>query len=169
MTVAIQQLMGQIERIRDGFHRAVFDDADLDVAMAALADDCTLVNLPMGTGAGGAEAVRRHLAEDVLPHRPDGLTFRRVSRTVDKFRLVEEAVVAFTHDRELPWLLPGVAPTHRRAEVLAISVVTVRHKTRQNVVGTLISAQRTLWDHAGLLAQLGLEPADVVVEGRATA
>ena len=168
MTVAIQQLIWQIERTRDGFHRAVYDDADLDAAMAALADDCTVLNLPVGTGAGGGDAVRRHLAEEVLPHRPDDLTFRRVSRTVDKFRLVEETVVAFTHDRELPWLLPGVAPTHRRAEVLAISVVTVRHRTRQNVVASLITAQRTLWDHAGLLAQLGLEPADVMVEGRVT-
>ena len=169
MTVAIQQLIWQIERTRDGFHRAVYDAADLDAAMATLAEDCTLVNLPVQTGAGGGEAVRRHLAEDVLPNRPDDLTFRRVSRTVDKFRLVEEAVVGFTHDRELPWLLPNVAPTHRRAEVLAISVVTVRHKTRQNVVESLITAQRTLWDHAGLVAQLGIEPADVVGKGRASA
>jgi hypothetical protein len=42
-----------------------------------------------------------------------------ISRTVDRFRPVDEAMVSFTHDRELPWLLPGTGPTHRQAEVRA--------------------------------------------------
>ena len=54
--------------------------------------------------------------------------------------------MAFTHDRELPWLLPDVAPTGRRVEVLAVAVVTVRRGR--------IAEHRTLWDHHGLLAQL---------------
>lgn len=64
-----------------------------------------------------------------------------------------EATVGFTHDREMPWLLPGVAPTHRHVEVLAISVVSVRR--------TRITSHRTLWDNAGLLAQLHLDPSDL--------
>ena len=68
-------------------------------------------------------------------------------------------MVAFTHDRELPWLLPGVAPTRRRAEVLAMSVVTVRH--------SLVTSCRTLWDHADLVAQLRLDPAHVRAAPRA--
>lgn len=157
MTVGIQQLMWEIEGIRDAFHAAVHTTGDLDAALAALTEDCTLVNLPVGTGAAG-DRLRGHLADDVLPHLPADLSFRRISRTVDKFRVVEEATVAFTHDRELPWLLPGAAPTGRRAEVLTISVVTFRHsrinahRTRSEICG-----HRTLWDHAGLLAQLGLE------------
>jgi len=59
----------------------------------------------------------------------------------------------FTHDRELPWLLPGIAATHRRAAVLAVSVVTVRRSR--------ITAHRTLGDHTALLAQLRLDPAQV--------
>ena len=64
--------------------------------------------------------------------------------------MVDEERVSFLHDRELPWLLPGVAATGRRAEVLAISVATVRQ-------GRLL-AVRTLWDHTTLLAGLGLPP-----------
>jgi carboxymethylenebutenolidase len=158
MTVAIQQLIWKIERIRDAFHQALYAAADLDAALAVTAADCVLVNLPVGTGASTQDGLRRHLAEEVLPHLPADLTFRRVSRTVDKFRLVEEAVVGFTHDREMPWLLPGAPPTHRRAEVLAISVVTVRHKTAHGGVDSRITAHRTLWDHSGLLAQLHLAP-----------
>ena len=32
-------------------------------------------------------------------------------------------MVSFTHDLELPWLLPGVGPTHRRATVQVIAIV----------------------------------------------
>ena len=48
----------------------------------------------------------------------------------------------------LPWLLPGVEPTFRRAEVLAIAVVGFERG--------LIRSQRVLWDHATLVGQLGI-------------
>ena len=156
MTVGIQQLMSQIEQIRDAFHTAVYSDQDLDGALSATTADCVLVNLPTGTGASGHDGLRRYLADDVLPHLPADLIFERISRTVDQRRLVEEATVAFTHDRELPWLLPGVPPTHRRAQVFAISVVSFRHASRLGVTESLISVHRTLWDQSGLLAQLRL-------------
>jgi carboxymethylenebutenolidase len=103
------------------------------------------------TGATGRQAVERFYADQVLPHLPDDLELRRISRTVDRWRLVDETTVSFTHDRELPWLLPGAEPTFRRAEVLAIAVVGFDR--------TRIRSQRVLWDHATLAAQLGLNPA----------
>ena len=48
----------------------------------------------------------------------------------------------------LPWLLPGVEPTFRRAEVLAIAVVGFERSR--------IRTQRILWDHVTLAAQLGI-------------
>jgi carboxymethylenebutenolidase len=149
MTKAVQDLMVAVERTRDAFAAAV-RDGDVDAALATVAADVVLTTLPVGTGARGADALRRHLADDVLPHRPVDLTVRRVSRTGDRWRVVDEEVVAFTHDRELPWLLPGVPPTGRPVEVLAISVVAVRRER--------ITEHRTLWDHHGLLTQLGLLP-----------
>ena len=67
---------------------------------------------------------------------------------MDRFRLVDEATVLFIHDRELPWLLPGIGPTYRRAEVLAITVVAFER--------VRIRSQRVLWDYATLTAQLGV-------------
>jgi carboxymethylenebutenolidase len=150
VTKAVQDLMVAVERARDAFATAVFVDGDLEAAMARVAPDVAFSTFPAGTGARGADALRRHLADDVLPHRPADLTTTRVSRTGDRFRVVDEARVAFTHDRELPWLLPGVAPTGRHVEVLAISVVAVRKER--------ITEYRTLWDHHGLLTGLGLLP-----------
>jgi carboxymethylenebutenolidase len=149
VTKAVQDLMVAVERTRDAF-AAALRDGDLDAALDLVSDDVALTTLPVGTGARGADALRRHLAEDVLPHRPVDLATTRVSRTGDRWRVVDEELVAFTHDRELPWLVPGLAPTGRRVEVLAISVVTVR---RQRIV-----QHRTLWDHHGLLVQLGAAP-----------
>jgi carboxymethylenebutenolidase len=100
------------------------------------------------TGGTGRQAVERFYADQFLPHLPADLTLRRISRTVDRWRLVDETTVSFTHDRELPWLLPGAEPTFRRAEVLAIAVVGFDR--------TRIRSQRVLWDHATLAGQLGL-------------
>jgi carboxymethylenebutenolidase len=158
VTPGIQELMRRNERVWDAY-RAAVATGDLDRAMSATETVTSLVNHPVMTGAADRDGLRRHLADDVLPHLPVDLTRRRVSRTVDKFRIVEEELVAFTHDRELPWLLPTAAPTHRRAEILAITVVTFRQG--------LIAAQRTLWDHAGMLAQLGLA-SDAVRSGSTT-
>jgi carboxymethylenebutenolidase len=150
MTKGVQDRMLAVERVRDAFHTAVYVDGDLDAALARTADDCVLGNIPSGGGAKSGADLRRYLADDVLPHIPADLTFRRVSRTGDRWRVAQEDLVGFTHDRELPWLLPGIAATHRRVEVLAISIVTVER--------SLITSHRTLWNHASLVAQLALDP-----------
>lgn len=134
--------MREVERIRDDFVRAVFVDGDVDAAAQLLAPDVELRHVPVGTGGSGIEATRRHLAADVIGHVPADLQFHRISRTVDRIRLVDEQRVRFTHDRELPWLLPGVEPTGRSVDVLAVTVAVVRQ-------GRLV-AHRTLWDQSAL-------------------
>lgn len=153
MTKMVQDLMVAVERVVDRFQAAVFSAGDLAAALSATSDDCELLNLPVGTGGRG-EALVRYLAEDVLPHRPADLAFRRLSRVVDRWRVADQTTASFTHDRELPWLLPGLAPTHRHVEVLAMSVVTVQRSR--------ITSHHTLWDHCGLLAQLDLGSAPPV-------
>jgi carboxymethylenebutenolidase len=149
----IQYLMWKLEELAAGFREALFDKGDVDAALGFLTDDCALSNVPAGTGGTGTAELRRYL-EDVVAHRPADLVFRRVSKTVDQRRLADESTVTFTHDRELPWLLPGIAPTGRQVEVLAISVVSVRHRSRAGRTTTLIAGHRTLWDQVGLLTQL---------------
>jgi carboxymethylenebutenolidase len=150
LTKAVQDLMVEVARIRDAFHAAIYARPDLDAAMELATPGCTLINIPSGSGAGG-EDLRPYLAAEVLPYRPADLSFRRLSRTGDRWRVAQEDMVSFTHDVEVPWLLPGVAPTHRRAEVLAISVVTIQRSR--------VASYRTLWDQTDLRIQLGLDPA----------
>jgi carboxymethylenebutenolidase len=146
--------MQDLELAWDAHREALLVRGDLAAALAALAAlaaEPSVTHLPARTGASGHAGVERFYAEQFLPHLPADLALRRISRTVDRWRLVDETTVSFTHDRELPWLLPGVAPTFRRAEVLAIAVVGFGR--------TRIRTQRVLWDHATLAAQLGIDPA----------
>ena len=39
---------------------------------------------------------------------------------------VDEMIVSFTHTQEMPWMLPGIAPTHRRIEVPLAAIVRFR-------------------------------------------
>jgi len=150
VTPSIAQFMRDLERAWDAHQQALLTRRDLAAALAPLAAEPAVTHIPAMTGGTGRQAVERFYAERLLPHLPDDLELRRISRTVDRWRLVDETTVSFTHDRELPWLLPGAAPTFRRAEVLAIAVVGFDR--------TRIRSQRVLWDHATLAAQLGLNP-----------
>jgi carboxymethylenebutenolidase len=146
MTTAIAQFMRELERVWDGHRDALLLRRDLTAALAHLAAGPSVLHIPAMTGAAGRDACERFYAEDVLPHLPADLVLARMSRTVDRFRLVDETTVSFTHDRELPWLLPGISPTNRRAEVLAVWIVAFERGH--------IRSQRILWDHATLTAQL---------------
>jgi carboxymethylenebutenolidase len=148
VTTAIAQFMHELERAWEAHKEALLVRRDLAAALAPLAAEPSVVHIPAMTGAAGRPAVERFYADQFLPHMPGDLVLSKISRTVDRWRLVEETTVSFTHDRVLPWLLPGVEPTFRRAEVLAIAVVGFERGR--------IRSQRVLWDHATLVGQLGI-------------
>lgn len=148
MTTAIAQFMRELERVWDEHREASIVRRDLAASLAQLAAEPSVRHLPAMTGAAGRRGVERFYAEEFLPHLPGDLVLARMSRTVDRFRLVDEMTVSFTHDRELPWLLPGVSPAGRRAEVLAIAIVGFERGR--------IRSQRIHWDHATLARQLGI-------------
>jgi len=148
MTTAIAQFMRELEGVWDEHRAALLVRRDLAAAVATMAAEPSVTHLPAMTGGTGRQAVERFYGGQVLPCLPADLTLSRISRTVDRWRLVEETTVSFTHDRELPWLLPGAEPTFRRAEVLAIAVAGF-HRMK-------ISSVRVLWDYATLTAQLNV-------------
>jgi carboxymethylenebutenolidase len=148
VTTAIAQFMRELEHLWDDHTDALLARRDEAAALATMAPVPSVLHIPAMTGASGRDGLQRFYAEDFLPHLPADLLLARISRTVDRFRLVDELTVSFTHDRELPWLLPGVSPVSRRAKVLAIAVVAFERKQIRSV--------RVLWDHATLTAQLGL-------------
>ena len=79
---------------------------------------------------------------------PADTATEEVSRTIGENRLVDELIVRFTHDIEMDFILPGVAPTGRFVE-LALAVVVDFEDGK-------ISAERICWDQASVLVQVGL-------------
>ena len=71
-----------------------------------------------------------------------------VSRTVGENRLVDEMVISFTHTIEMPWILPGVAPTGRHVEVPLVAIVGFRDGK--------LAHENIYWDQASVLKQIGL-------------
>jgi hypothetical protein len=55
--------------------------------------------------------VRRFYADYFIGHQAQDIRLELVSRTATADRVVDEMTISFTHDAEIPWVLPGVAPT----------------------------------------------------------
>jgi carboxymethylenebutenolidase len=79
---------------------------------------------------------------------PPDTTLTPVSRTVGENQLVDEMIFSFTHTQEIPWMLPGIAPTGRHVEVPLVAIVRFR-------AGKL-AHEHIYWDQASVLKQLGL-------------
>jgi carboxymethylenebutenolidase len=77
-------------------------------------------------------------------------------------QLVDEMIFSFTHTVEMPWMLPGVAPTHRKVEIPLVVVVHFRDGKLKH--------EHIYWDQASVLVQIGLlDPVLLPVFGQETA
>ncbi len=137
-----------ITDVWDAHVAAEFEAKDADAAVATMCDDATLLHVPVATGARGKEELRRFYAEVFIPSWPDDTDVTPGARVVDERHVVDELLVRGTHDRPMPFWLPGVAPTGRRFELLHVAVIAFRDG--------LIESEHIYWDQASLLVQLGL-------------
>jgi carboxymethylenebutenolidase len=125
-----------------------FETADVEATMATMTERPYLNHVPVMTGGVGREGVRRFYATYFIGHHPGDTRVDLVSRTVGESRIVDEMIHSFTHDMEMPWMLPGVEPTGKRIEVPVVAVVEFE--------GGKIAHEHIYWDQASVLAQAGL-------------
>lgn len=140
--------MSDIVDVWDAHVAAEFDQKDADAAVATMCDDAALLHVPVATGARGKDELRRFYADVFIPSWPDDTDVTPGSRTVDDTHVVDELLVRATHDRPMPFWLPGIEPTGRRFELLHVAVIGFRDG--------LIESEHIYWDQASLLVQLGL-------------
>ena len=76
-----------------------------------MVEDAYVNHVPVMTGGYGKGALRDFYSRDFIPSMPPDTTLTPVSRTVGEDQLVDEMIFSFTHTQEIPWMLPGVAPT----------------------------------------------------------
>ncbi len=92
--------------------------------------------------------MRRFYETWFIGHWPKDTSITPISRTVGDTHVVDEVMMSFTHDCEMPAILPGVKPTGRK--VMIPFVVVVGFKDGK------IAYERIYWDQASLLVQIGL-------------
>jgi carboxymethylenebutenolidase len=125
-----------------------FSTRDTQATLDTMVEDAYVNHIPVMTGGHGKEALRRFYSCDFIPRMPPDTTLTPVSRTVGKDQLVDEMIFSFTHTIEMPWMLPGVAPTNKHVEVPLVAIVQFRDGK--------LAHEHIYWDQASVLKQIGL-------------
>ena len=125
-----------------------FSTRDVAATIATMVEDAYVNHIPVMTGGYGHSALRTFYQQDFITPMPADVAIQLVSRTLGQDQLVDEIIFSFTHTEEMPWMLPGVAPTHRRVEVPLVVVVGFRDGK--------LAHERIYWDQASVLKQIGL-------------
>jgi carboxymethylenebutenolidase len=142
----------------DAHVRAEFVERSVDATMATMNDAPYVTHVPVLTGGYGRDEVRHFYTNWFVGRWPADTEVTPVSRTVGQGRVIDELIVSFTHDVEMPAILPGVAPTGRK--------VTLAHVVVMGIVDGKVTYEHIYWDQASLLVQVGLiDPAKLPVIG----
>jgi carboxymethylenebutenolidase len=135
-----------------------FVTKDVDATIATMVAEPYVWHVPALTGGSGGADVRLFYATQFIGHTPDDSVLTPIARTVSENRVIDEFVFEFTHDIEIPWMLPGVAPTGRRVRIPMVVVM--------GFDGDRVSYEHIYWDQAAVLVQLGLlDPTLLPVSG----
>lgn len=125
-----------------------FSTRDTVRTLDTMVDDAYVNHVPVMTGGRGKPELYRFYSTDFIPKMPPDTKLTPVSRTVGEDQLVDEIIFSFTHTLEMPWMLPGVAPTNRYVEVPLVVIVRFRDGK--------LAHEHIYWDQASVLKQIGL-------------
>ncbi len=133
-----------------------------EATMATMVAEPYVNHIPTMTGGVGYRDLLRFYANHFIPKTPQDTKLIPISRTIGADRVVDEMLFCFTHDIEIDWMLPGVAPTGKYVEIPLVAIVRFR--------GDKLYNEHIYWDQASVLVQIGLlDPAVLPVAGVATA
>src|SRR5215467_9303901 len=125
-----------------------FSTRDTEATLATMVEDAYVNHIPTLTGGYGKPVLRQFYSRDFIPSMPPDTKLTPVSRTVGEDQIVDEMIFSFTHTQEMPWMLPGIAPTNRHVEVPLVAVVRFRDGK--------LAHEHIYWDQASVLKQIGL-------------
>lgn len=125
-----------------------FVTRDVHATMSTMVSDPYVNHIPTMTGGVGARELKRFYEHHFINSNPDDLKMIPISRVVGADRVVDEMICCFTHNREIDWMLPGIAPTGKFVKIPLVAIVTFRD-------GKLCN-EHIYWDQASVLVQVGL-------------
>ena len=125
-----------------------FSTRDTEATLDTMVEDAYVNHVPVLTGGRGKGELRHFYSTDFIPKMPPDTKLIPISRTVGQDQLVDEMIFSFTHTIEMPWMLPGVAPTNKHVEVPLVAIVRFRDGK--------LAHEHIYWDQASVLKQIGL-------------
>jgi len=125
-----------------------FSTRDTERTLDTMVEDAYVNHVPVMTGGHGKRELGGFYSTDFIPTMPPDTRITPVSRTVGEDQLVDEIIFSFTHTQEMPWMLPGVAPTGKYVEVPLVVIVKFRDGK--------LAHEHIYWDQASVLKQIGL-------------
>ena len=125
-----------------------FASRDVAATMATMVAEPYVNHVPTMTGGVGAKMLSRFYRHHFVNSNPPDTALLPISRTVGATQVVDEMLFMFTHTTEVPWMLPGVAPTGKRVEVPLVAIIKFR--------GDKLYHEHIYWDQASVLMQIGL-------------
>lgn len=139
-----------------------FETRDVPATMATMVAEPYVNHIPTLTGGVGYAQLSRFYRHHFVHNNPKDMSLISISRTVGVTQVVDEFIMRFTHDQEIDWLIPGIAPTGKFVEIPMLGVIKFR--------GPKLCHEHIYWDQASLLVQLGLiDPTGLPVAGAITA
>jgi carboxymethylenebutenolidase len=139
-----------------------FSLRDVEATMATMVDEPYVNHIPTLTGGIGRRQLYRFYKHHFIPGLPKDTKMVPISRTVGPDSVVDEVLFCFTHDQEVDFLLPGIAPTGKRVEVPLVVIIQFR--------GDKVAHEHIHWDSASALVQVGaLDPKGLPTTGIDTA
>jgi carboxymethylenebutenolidase len=135
-------LRPDLARLWEEHTRHEFSTRDTESTLATMVEDAYVNHVPVLTGGMGKPALRTFYSRDFIPRMPPDTKLTPISRTVGENQLVDEMIFSFTHTQEMPWMLPGIAPTNRYVEVALVAIVRFRDGK--------LAHEHIYWDHACL-------------------
>ena len=132
-----------LARVWDQHVGAEFGARSADQALETMTADPYVLNVPLMVGGRGRQGVHDYYANYFVSHFPPDIELVPVSRTIGQDQLVEEMIMRFTHTIRVDWLLPGIAPTGKRAELPFVAIIKFD--------GDKIAHEHLYWDQASVL------------------
>jgi carboxymethylenebutenolidase len=128
--------------------RSEIETLDVEQTLQTMTPEPCVNHVPTMTGGFGAAGVRQFYREHFIGQWPSDTTIMPISRTTGDDQIVDEMLIAFTHDRVLDCIPPGVALTGRRIELPAVAIVRFEKGK--------VAREHIYWDQGSVLVQAGL-------------
>src|SRR5215468_3190927 len=107
-----------IANVFDEHVKCEFVDKDVEATMNTMIKEPYVHHVPVLTGGTGYDGVYKFYKNHFIGRTPIDTNIVHISRTVGKEQVVDEIIISFTHDIEMDFILPGIAPTGRHVRIL---------------------------------------------------